>query len=82
MSLLQVFSEMTTQRSGFRQNPCAADEQACVFGSFEFKVAVGPKLWTNINLKQIITTDCTKTALFQLLLPLDMSKLIERQLTQ
>ena len=27
---------MTTQRSGFGQNSCAADEQACVFGSFEF----------------------------------------------
>ena len=36
MSLLQVFSEMNTQRSGFRQNFCVADEQACVFGSFEF----------------------------------------------
>ena len=36
MSLLQVFSEMTTQRSGFGQNFCVADEQACVFGSFEF----------------------------------------------
>ena len=36
MSLLQVFSEMTTQRNGFGQNSCAADEQACVFGSFEF----------------------------------------------
>ena len=28
--------EMTTQRSGFGQNSCAADEQACVFGSCEF----------------------------------------------
>ena len=36
MSLLQVFSEMTTQRSGFGQNSCVADEQACVFDSFEF----------------------------------------------
>ena len=36
MSLLQVFSEMTTQRSGFGQNSCAADEQACVFGSCAF----------------------------------------------
>ena len=36
MSLLQVFSEMTTQRSGFGQNSCAADKQACVSGSFEF----------------------------------------------
>ena len=35
MSLLQVFSEMTTQKSEFGQNSCAADEQACVFGSFE-----------------------------------------------
>ena len=36
MSLLQVFSEMITQRSGFGQNSWAADEQACVFGSCEF----------------------------------------------
>ena len=36
MSLLQVFSEMTTQRIRFGQKSCAADEQACVFGSFEF----------------------------------------------
>ena len=36
MSLLQVFSDMTDQRSGFGQNSCVADEQACVFGSFEF----------------------------------------------
>ena len=35
MSLLQVFSEMTTQRNGFGQNFCAADQQACVFGSCE-----------------------------------------------
>ena len=32
---VQVFSEMTTQRSGFGQNSCAGNEQACVFGSFE-----------------------------------------------
>ena len=25
-----------TQRSGFRQNSCAVDEQACVFGSCAF----------------------------------------------
>ena len=31
MSLLQVFFEMTTQRNGFGQNSCAADQQACVF---------------------------------------------------
>ena len=37
MSLLQVFSGMTTQRNGFGRNSCAADEQACVFGSCEFK---------------------------------------------
>ena len=36
ISLLQVFFEMTTHRSGFRQNSCAADEQACVFGSCAF----------------------------------------------
>ena len=33
MSLLQVFFEMTTQRNGFGQNSCAADQQACVFGT-------------------------------------------------
>ena len=27
--------KMTTQRSGFGQNSCAGNEQACVFGSFE-----------------------------------------------
>ena len=31
------------------------------------------------NLKQIITTECTKTAIFQLLWPLDISKLVERE---
>ena len=35
MSLLQVFFQMTTQRNGFGQNSCAADQQACVFGSCE-----------------------------------------------
>ena len=35
MHLLQVFFEMTTQRDGFGQNSCAADQQACVFGSCE-----------------------------------------------
>ena len=37
MSLLQVFSEITTKRSGFGQKSCAADEQVCVFGSCEFE---------------------------------------------
>ena len=36
MSLLQVFSDMTTQRSGFGPNTCLADEQAFVFGSCAF----------------------------------------------
>ena len=36
MSLLQVFFEMTSQRNGFGQNFCAADQQACVFGSCEY----------------------------------------------
>ena len=36
MSLLQVFSDMTTQRRGFKQNSFVADEQACVFGSCAF----------------------------------------------
>ena len=36
MSLVQVFSDMTTQRSGFGQNSCVADKQACVCGSCAF----------------------------------------------
>ena len=36
ISLLQVFSQLTTHRSEFRQNSCAVDEQACVFGSCTF----------------------------------------------
>ena len=36
ISLLKVFSQLTTQRSGLRQNSCAVDEQACVFGSCAF----------------------------------------------
>ena len=36
ISLLQVFSDMTTQRSGSGQSSCDADEQACVFGSCAF----------------------------------------------
>ena len=36
ISLLQVFSQLTTQRKGFEQNSCAADQQACVFGSCAF----------------------------------------------
>ena len=36
ISLLQVFSEMITKRNEFGQNSSAGNEQACVFGSFEF----------------------------------------------
>ena len=36
ISLLQVFSQLTTQRSGLRQNSFAVDEQACVLGSCAF----------------------------------------------
>ena len=36
ISLLQVFSQLTTQRSRFRQISCVVDEQACVFGSCAF----------------------------------------------
>ena len=48
--------------------------------SYTSKVAVEPNLSTNKNLKEIITTECTKTAIFQLLWPLDVSKLVEREL--
>ena len=36
ISLLQVFSQLTSQRNGFGQNSCAADQQASVFGSCAF----------------------------------------------
>ena len=36
ISLLQVFSQLSSQRSGFRQNSCAVDEQAFVFSSCAF----------------------------------------------
>ena len=36
ISLLHVFSQLTSQRRGFRQNSCAVDEQASVFGSCAF----------------------------------------------
>ena len=48
--------------------------------STSIKVVVGPKRLTNRNLKQIITIQCTKTVKFQLLRPLDISKLVERGL--
>ena len=46
------------------------------------KVAVGPKRSTNRNLEQIFTIGCTKTVIFQLLWPLDISKLAKRGLIQ
>ena len=36
ISSLQISSEMTTQKNGFGLNSCAADKQACVFGSCAF----------------------------------------------
>ena len=45
------------------------------------KVAVGSKRSTNRSLKQVITIECTKALyenIFQLLMPLDISKLAER----
>ena len=50
MSLLQVFSEMSTQRSGFRQNSCAADEQVCVFGGCKFNKHSVSKIFMNNGL--------------------------------
>ena len=46
------------------------------------KVEVGPKRSTKRNLKQIITIECTKTVIFQLLRPPDISKLAKRVLIQ
>ena len=42
-------------------------------------VAVGLNLSTNRNLKHIITTEATKTAIFQLVWPIDISILVERE---
>ena len=56
------------------------DEQICHFLLSYVKVAVGPNLSTKRNPKQIITTECAKTAIFQLIWPLDISKLVEREL--
>ena len=36
ISLLQVFSQLTTQGSDSEKTLSAADEQACVFGSWAF----------------------------------------------
>ena len=53
------------------------------FKSFDqFKVTVGPKRSTNRNLKEIISIECTKTVIFQLLRPLDILKLAKRELIQ
>ena len=48
----------------------------------DFKVAVGPKRSTNRNVKEISTIECTKTVIFQLLRPIDISKLAEIELIQ
>ena len=50
--------------------------------SIDPQVAVGPKRLTNRNLKQIISIECTKTVIFQLLWPIDISKLAKRELIQ
>ena len=44
-----------------------------------FKVAVGPKRSTNRNLKDIITIECTKTVIVQLVRLLGISKFAERE---
>ena len=53
--LLQVFSEMTTQRSGSGQNSCAADEQACLLSNSEFNKHSVLKIFmiNGLNLKTV-----------------------------
>ena len=46
--------------------------------AIDLLATVGTKQLTNRNLKQIITINCMKTVIFQVLKPLDISKLIER----
>ena len=60
-----------TQFSGFRPTSVS-----------HLKVADGPKRSTNRNLKKIITIEYTKTVIFQLLWPLDISILAKRELIQ
>ena len=43
---VQVFSQLTTQRSGFRQSSCVVDEQACVFSSCAFNKHSVLKIFT------------------------------------
>ena len=50
MSLLQIFTEMTTQRNGFGQSSCAAEHQACAFDRFEFNKHTFSKIFTIIGL--------------------------------
>ena len=61
MSLLQVLSEMTTQRSRFGQNSCAADQQACVFGSCECKATI---TWCDLS-PRFFCTDATLLCEFE-----------------
>ena len=53
ISLLQVFSQLTTERSGFRQNSCAVDEQACVFGSCAFNTVLKIFMIDGLNFQTV-----------------------------
>ena len=57
-------------------------EQIHYFKYLSIEFAVGPKRSTNRTLKQIITIECTKTVIFRLLRPLDISKLAKGELIQ
>ena len=48
----------------------------CSIKCLRVNLAVGPDLSTKRDLKQIIATECTKTAICQLLWPLDISELV------
>ena len=52
------------------------------YSSLLLKVAIGSERSTKENLKQIITTEYTKTAIFHLLWPEDISKLVEMEYIQ
>ena len=88
---MQTGQKLSTYPKSAEISPCEIqslldyDRRQCAESSYlkySIKVAVGPKRSTNRNLKQIITIDCTKTVIFQLLRPLDISKLAKRELIQ
>ena len=95
LAVLNVQHELSCVNNGLRKEPLIicpflhdfpCHITALLFRLFiyiyRYKVAVGPKRSTNINLKQITMIECTKTVIFQLLRHPDISELAKRELIQ